>query len=132
MLNFRVCDLDAMLAQLRAKGADVAEQTQDMEGVGSAGSPIPRATGSSCGSPPDRIITQAVTCLWPARYYQAAEVRPAALHPHARFQVTETVGVRPDAPAGRQAAAEISPTRPLRGWLADRLRPRDPGDVLSR
>ncbi|MFD5618679.1 VOC family protein [Streptomyces yangpuensis] len=34
MLNFRVRDLDAMLAQLRAKGADVAEETQDMEGVG--------------------------------------------------------------------------------------------------
>ncbi len=32
MLNFRVRDLDAMLAQLRAKGADVAEQTQDMGG----------------------------------------------------------------------------------------------------
>ena len=37
MLNFRVCDLDAMLAQLRAKGADVAEETQDMEGVGRFG-----------------------------------------------------------------------------------------------
>jgi predicted enzyme related to lactoylglutathione lyase len=34
MLNFRVRDLDAMLAQLRAKGADVAEETQDMDGVG--------------------------------------------------------------------------------------------------
>ena len=37
MLNFRVPDLDAMLAQLRAKGADVAEETQDMEGVGRFG-----------------------------------------------------------------------------------------------
>ena len=34
MLNFRVRDLDAMLAQLRAQGADVAKETQDMEGVG--------------------------------------------------------------------------------------------------
>jgi predicted enzyme related to lactoylglutathione lyase len=34
MLNFRVRDLDAMLAQLRAKGAAVDEQTQDMAGVG--------------------------------------------------------------------------------------------------
>jgi len=33
MINFRVRDLDAMLAQLRAKAADVAEETQDMEGV---------------------------------------------------------------------------------------------------
>ena len=37
MLNFRVGDLDAMLAQLRAKGADVADETQDMEGVGRFG-----------------------------------------------------------------------------------------------
>jgi predicted enzyme related to lactoylglutathione lyase len=37
MLNFRVRDLDAMLAQLRAEGADVAEEIQDMEGVGRFG-----------------------------------------------------------------------------------------------
>jgi predicted enzyme related to lactoylglutathione lyase len=37
MLNFRVRDLDAMLAQLRARGADVAEETQEMEGVGRFG-----------------------------------------------------------------------------------------------
>jgi predicted enzyme related to lactoylglutathione lyase len=37
MLNFRVRDLDAMLAQLRAKGADVAEEIQDMDGVGRFG-----------------------------------------------------------------------------------------------
>ena len=37
MLNFRVRDLDAMLAQLRRQGADVAEETQDMEGVGRFG-----------------------------------------------------------------------------------------------
>ncbi|MGW1713409.1 VOC family protein [Streptomyces sp. NPDC002156] len=37
MLNFRVRDLDAMLAQLRAQGADVAEETQDMAGVGRFG-----------------------------------------------------------------------------------------------
>jgi predicted enzyme related to lactoylglutathione lyase len=37
MLNFRVRDLDAMLAQLRAKDADVADDTQDMEGVGRFG-----------------------------------------------------------------------------------------------
>jgi predicted enzyme related to lactoylglutathione lyase len=34
MLNFRVGDLDAMLAQLREAGADVAEETQEMDGVG--------------------------------------------------------------------------------------------------
>jgi predicted enzyme related to lactoylglutathione lyase len=37
MLNFRVRDLDAMLAQLRSKAADVAEQTQVMDGVGRFG-----------------------------------------------------------------------------------------------
>jgi predicted enzyme related to lactoylglutathione lyase len=37
MLNFRVRDLDAMLAQLRARGADVAEETEDMEGIGRFG-----------------------------------------------------------------------------------------------
>jgi predicted enzyme related to lactoylglutathione lyase len=37
MLNFRVRDLDAMLAQLRAQGADVAKETQDMEDVGRFG-----------------------------------------------------------------------------------------------
>jgi predicted enzyme related to lactoylglutathione lyase len=37
MFNFRVRDLDAMLAQLRDNGADVAEETQDMDGVGRFG-----------------------------------------------------------------------------------------------
>jgi predicted enzyme related to lactoylglutathione lyase len=37
MLNFRVRDLDAMLAQLRAAGADVAEETLEMDGVGRFG-----------------------------------------------------------------------------------------------
>jgi predicted enzyme related to lactoylglutathione lyase len=37
MIDFRVRDLDAMLAQLRAKGADVLDETQDMEGVGRFG-----------------------------------------------------------------------------------------------
>jgi predicted enzyme related to lactoylglutathione lyase len=33
MLNFRVRDLDAKLAQLRSKGADVDGETQNMESV---------------------------------------------------------------------------------------------------
>jgi predicted enzyme related to lactoylglutathione lyase len=37
MLNFRVRDLDAMLAQLRDSGADVADEVEDMEGVGRFG-----------------------------------------------------------------------------------------------
>jgi predicted enzyme related to lactoylglutathione lyase len=37
MINFRVADLDAMLAQLRRKGADVDAETQEMEGVGRFG-----------------------------------------------------------------------------------------------
>lgn len=63
MLNFRVRDLGAMLAQLRAKGAQVAKETQDMQvSVDLAGSPILRAIGSNGGSPPDRFEpTQRVT-----------------------------------------------------------------------
>ncbi|MGD8166972.1 VOC family protein [Herbiconiux sp. P16] len=37
MLNFRVRDLDAMLDQLRAAGAEVVEETQEMEGIGRFG-----------------------------------------------------------------------------------------------
>src|SRR4051812_35735477 len=37
MLNFRVRDLDAMLAQLRANGAAVEPETQEMDGVGRFG-----------------------------------------------------------------------------------------------
>ena len=37
MLDLRVRDLDAMLAQLRAAGADVAAEVQDMPGVGRFG-----------------------------------------------------------------------------------------------
>src|ERR1700750_2552339 len=37
MLNFRVGDLDAMLAQLRDKGANVDQDVQEMEGVGRFG-----------------------------------------------------------------------------------------------
>ena len=37
MINFRVRDLDAMLAQLRAAGADVDDEVQDHEGVGRFG-----------------------------------------------------------------------------------------------
>ncbi len=37
MINFRVRDLNAMLAQLRAKGADVDEKTEEMEGLGRFG-----------------------------------------------------------------------------------------------
>ena len=37
MLNFRVRDLDSMLAQLRSQGADVAGEAQEMEGVGRFG-----------------------------------------------------------------------------------------------
>jgi predicted enzyme related to lactoylglutathione lyase len=37
MLNFRVRDLDAILAQLRANGADVDGETLEMDGVGRFG-----------------------------------------------------------------------------------------------
>ena len=67
MLNFRVRDLDAMLAQLRAKGADVAEQTQDMEGVGRFGWVTdPEADPVELWQTSYRVFTQAVTCWRPA------------------------------------------------------------------
>jgi predicted enzyme related to lactoylglutathione lyase len=37
MLNLRVRDLGAVLAQLRSKGADVPSETQDVPGVGRFG-----------------------------------------------------------------------------------------------
>jgi predicted enzyme related to lactoylglutathione lyase len=37
MLNFRVADLDAMLAQLRNVGAEVAPETEDIDGIGRFG-----------------------------------------------------------------------------------------------
>ncbi|MCU1602044.1 MAG: glyoxalase [Frankiales bacterium] len=37
MLNFRVRDLDAMLVQLRAQGAQVTDDPQEMDGVGRFG-----------------------------------------------------------------------------------------------
>lgn len=37
MLNFRVADLGAMLAQLRSHGAEVADHVEAMEGVGRFG-----------------------------------------------------------------------------------------------
>jgi glyoxylase I family protein len=52
MLNLRVRDLDAMLAQLRAAGVKIDSQETEEAAAGSPGSPTPKATGSSCGSPP--------------------------------------------------------------------------------
>jgi predicted enzyme related to lactoylglutathione lyase len=37
MINIRVRDLDAMLAQLRRRGAGVADEVQEMDGVGRFG-----------------------------------------------------------------------------------------------
>jgi predicted enzyme related to lactoylglutathione lyase len=37
MLDFRVRDLDAMLAQLRAKGAEVSDETEHLDGIGRFG-----------------------------------------------------------------------------------------------
>ena len=37
MLNLRIRDLDAMLAQLRGAGAEVIDETQELDGVGRFG-----------------------------------------------------------------------------------------------
>lgn len=50
MLNFRVEDLDAMLAELRAAGAEVIDETAAAEMGSSAGQSTRRGTGSSCGN----------------------------------------------------------------------------------
>lgn len=37
MLNLRVVDLDAMLVQLRSYGAEVADEIEEMDGIGRFG-----------------------------------------------------------------------------------------------
>jgi hypothetical protein len=52
MVNFRVRDLDAMVAQLRAGGADIHGEIETEEGTSRfAWSSIRTATASSSGSP---------------------------------------------------------------------------------
>ncbi len=54
MLNFRVSDLDAMLTQCAPRGLTWLKRRKTWRvSADSAGSPIPRAIGSSCGSPPE-------------------------------------------------------------------------------
>lgn len=66
MLSFRVPDLDAMLAQLRDKGATWSTTGRRWTASGgSGGSSIPRATASSCGSPsanPPRLTGAGSSC----------------------------------------------------------------------
>src|SRR3954470_23073830 len=60
MVNFRVRDLDAMLAQLRAKEPTWPRTRRTWRASdASAGGAIPRATGSSCGNPPRRVASPA-------------------------------------------------------------------------
>jgi predicted enzyme related to lactoylglutathione lyase len=62
MLNFRV--RDAMFAQLRDKGADVAKEAQDMEGAGRFGWVTdPEGNRMELGRPADSVLTQAVMHL---------------------------------------------------------------------
>ncbi len=59
MLNFRVRDLDAMLAHCVPRERTWPRRPRTWKAsVDSVGSLIPRAIGWSCGSPPDRVITQ--------------------------------------------------------------------------
>ena len=52
MLNFRVRDLDAMVAHLRAAGSRSTARRPRKPSAGSPGWSTPKATGSSCGSQP--------------------------------------------------------------------------------
>jgi predicted enzyme related to lactoylglutathione lyase len=58
MLNFRVRDLDAMLAQLRAKGADVAAEVEEMEGVGRFGWPRDGLSAAPTRVPPACCVAE--------------------------------------------------------------------------
>ena len=50
MVNFRVADLDAMLAQLRSAGVEVSDAPQESEYGRSDGRSIQKAPGSSSGN----------------------------------------------------------------------------------
>src|SRR4051812_45298079 len=77
MLNFRVRDLDAILAQLRAKGADLPRRRKRWRAsAASAGSPIRRATGSSSGSRPEPDAVSAAG----RRLTRATSQEVAAIH----------------------------------------------------
>ena len=53
-----------MLAQLRAKGADAAKETQDMEGVGRFGWVTdPEGNRVELWSPPDRVTGDALMMI---------------------------------------------------------------------
>jgi predicted enzyme related to lactoylglutathione lyase len=65
MLNFRVRDLDATLVQLRAKGAEVAKETQDMKGVGRFGWVTDPVGNRVELWQPAWPRLHAVTCWWP-------------------------------------------------------------------
>ncbi len=81
MLNFRVRDLDAMLAQLRAKGADATGKPRKWRAsAGSPGSPTPRATASNSGSPPDPAVENPGQDRQPLP--RPPSPRPAKLRPH--------------------------------------------------
>jgi hypothetical protein len=53
MINYRVEDLDAVLATLKAEGVTIDPHREDYEAA-SPGSWIRRVTASSCGSRPNR------------------------------------------------------------------------------
>jgi len=50
MVNYRVDDLDELLAQLKAADVPIDPKRDDSTSAASPGSPTPRATGSSSGS----------------------------------------------------------------------------------
>jgi hypothetical protein len=67
MLNFRVRDLDAMLAQLRERVRKWPRRPRTWPAsAASAGSPIRKATASNSGNPPDAPGRQYSAPMWPS------------------------------------------------------------------
>ena len=60
MVNYRVSDLDAMLAQLRAAGAEVDDKVEEHEFGRFAGRSTRKATASSSGS---RLVGREQGCV---------------------------------------------------------------------
>ena len=54
MVNFRVADLDAMLAQLRSAGVEVIDALEESEHGRFGWAVDPTAPGSRCGAPRGR------------------------------------------------------------------------------
>jgi glyoxylase I family protein len=91
MLNLRVRDLDAMVVQLRAAGIEVSPDPQTYPNGRLPPPPIPKATRSSCGSPPKPRSRSLPTTTADDQGASTQDRRPARARPVACPPVS-TVG----------------------------------------